>query len=158
VALLILVDAHQRGEASEQLEIHREYLANTAYVNNWDLVDTSAGELVGSHVPSVGVRMLERLAKSSSLWERRIAIVATHWLIRRDEFGPTLMIAERLLDDDQDLIHKATGWMLREVGIRDATVLRGFLDVHAVSMPRVALRYSIEKLAEPERRRYLAMR
>ncbi|MEP6999357.1 MAG: DNA alkylation repair protein [bacterium] len=156
VALLILADAHQRAAATEKLELHRAYLANTAYVNNWDLVDSSAGELVGSHIPSLGMQRLQRLAQSASLWERRIAIVATFWTIRHQDFSPTLVISERLIDDEHDLIHKATGWMLREVGKRDVAVLRRFLDAHAPSMPRVALRYAIERFEDAERRRYLS--
>ncbi|MEO8624237.1 MAG: DNA alkylation repair protein, partial [bacterium] len=155
VALLILVEAHKRAAASEQLELHRAYLANTAYVNNWDLVDSSAEELVGAHIPSLGGRLLQRLAKSPSLWERRISIVATFWTIKHHDFSPTLVIAERLMRDEQDLIHKAMGWMLREVGKRDVTVLRRFLGAHAPSMPRVALRYAIERFDDAERRRYL---
>jgi 3-methyladenine DNA glycosylase AlkD len=126
-------------------------------VNNWDLVDSSAEELVGFHIPTLGVRLLQRLARSSSLWERRISIVATFWTIKHKDFAPTLLISEPLFGDEHDLIHKATGWMLREVGKRDIAVLRKFLDAHAPSMPRVALRYAIERFDEAERRRYLGM-
>ena len=157
-ALLILLDSHARAARAERVEIHRTYVGNTAFVNNWDLVDSSAAELVGSHVPTLGIRVLKGLARSTSLWERRIAIVATHWSIRHDDFAPTMLIAEQLLDDGHDLIHKAVGWMLREAGKRNPTVLRGFLDAHATSMPRVALRSSIERFGEQERRHFLAMR
>lgn len=158
VALVILVTKHQEAAPEEATWLHRAYLANTAWVNNWDLVDVSAAEMVGSHIAANGMGMLERLARSSSVWERRIAIIATFWTIKRDDFTPTLMIAERLLEDEHDLIHKAVGWMLRETGNRDVAVLRQFLDRHATTMPRVALRYAIERLGEQERRRYLAMR
>jgi 3-methyladenine DNA glycosylase AlkD len=158
LALLLLVDAHHRAEPSEQLSLHKEYLANTEYVNSWDLVDSSADELVGSHIGMKGMRMLERLARSSSLWERRIAIIATFHTTKRNDFAPTLAIAERLLDDEHDLIHKAVGWMLREIGNRDLDVERAFLDRHASTMPRTALRYAIEKFGDAERRRYLGMK
>jgi len=156
LALLILVDAHKRAKPDEQLALHRAYLANTMYVNNWDLVDSSAEELVGSHIGAKGTRMLERLARSKSLWERRIAIIATFSTIKQDEFQPTLLIAEQLLDDEHDLIHKAVGWMLRETGNRDIDTERAFLDRHAATMPRTALRYAIEKFDEKERKKYMA--
>jgi len=156
LALLILVDAHKRAKPDEQLAIHRAYLANTVYVNNWDLVDSSAEELVGSHIGAKGTRMLERLARSKSLWERRIAIIATFATIKQDEFQPTLLIAEQLLDDEHDMIHKAVGWMLRETGNRDIDTERAFLDRHAATMPRTALRYAIEKFDEKERKKYMA--
>jgi 3-methyladenine DNA glycosylase AlkD len=158
VALLILVDAHERATSKEKTALHKAYLANTAFVNNWDLVDSSAEELVGSHIATNGVRMLERLAKSKSLWERRIAIIATFHTIKQKEFEPTIQIAERLLGDEHDLIHKAVGWMLREVGKRDEATMRRFLDRHATAMPRVALRYAIERLDDVQRKRYLAMK
>ena len=158
VALIILVEAHNRGTEKERVAIHRAYLANTAHVNNWDLVDAAAGDLVGSHIPERGMPMLERLAKSPSLWERRIAIVATFWTIRHDNFAPTLAIAERLMNDGHDLLHKAIGWMLREVGKRDPAVLRAFLEIHAATMPRTALRYAIERMAPAERKDFMGRR
>jgi 3-methyladenine DNA glycosylase AlkD len=158
VALIILVAAHERGTRAERQRIHRAYLANTAYVNNWDLVDSSAGALVGFDIERSGTRLIERLARSKSVWERRIAIVATFYTIKRNDFAPTLSIAERLLGDSHDLIHKAVGWMLREVEKRDGPVARRFLDQHAATMPRTALRYAIERMPVAERKRYLAMR
>ncbi|MEO5816805.1 MAG: DNA alkylation repair protein [Gemmatimonadaceae bacterium] len=158
LALLLFVDAHHRAEPREQLTLHRAYLANTASVNNWDLVDSSAEELVGAHIRPRGTRMLERLARSTSLWERRIAIIATYHTIKHHDFEPTLAIAERLLHDEHDLIHKAVGWMLREVGNRDGDTERAFLDRHAPTMPRTALRYAVEKCDDTERRRYMIMR
>jgi 3-methyladenine DNA glycosylase AlkD len=156
VALLILVDAHERGTSALQLKIHRAYLANTAYVNNWDLVDASAEQLVGCHIAESGTKLIERLVRSKSLWERRIAMIATFHTIKQNEFAPTLLIAERLLDDEHDLMHKAVGWMLREVGKRDEKIERAFLDRHAMHMPRTALRYAIERFPNADRRRYLA--
>jgi 3-methyladenine DNA glycosylase AlkD len=158
VALMLMVDAHERATERGKAALHRDYLANTAFVNNWDLVDLSARELVGYHVARKGTRLIEKLAGSSSLWERRIAMIATYYGIQLRDFAPALLIAERLLGDEHDLIHKAVGWMLREVGKRDAETLRAFLDTHATSMPRTALRYSIERFPADERKRYLALR
>jgi 3-methyladenine DNA glycosylase AlkD len=158
LALVILVEAHEAAEPAEQAKLHRAYLANTKYVNNWDLVDSSAKELVGFHAAETGTKLLERLAASESLWERRIAMIATSYGIQQNDFAPALLIAERLLGDDHDLIHKAVGWMLREVGNRAPAVERKFLDRHAPKMARTALRYAIEKFPEPERKRYLAIK
>jgi 3-methyladenine DNA glycosylase AlkD len=157
-ALMIMVDAHQRAAARAQAVLRQDYLANTAFVNNWDLVDSSAPELVGTHVLAAGARSIQKLAKAASLWERRIAIVATLTTIRADEFAPTLMVADLLDGDAHDLIHKAVGWMLREVGKRDIAVLRGYLDAHAATMPRTSLRYAIERMEIDERLGYMARR
>ena len=156
VALLLLVDSYKRGNETHRRKIHRAYLANTRWINNWDLVDMSAGQVVGGHLDADRISLLEKLARSKDLWERRIAIVATFHFIKRDEFAPTLRIAELLLGDSHDLIHKAVGWMLREVGKRDRKVLDAFLAKHYRIMPRTALRYAIERHPEPTRKRYLA--
>jgi 3-methyladenine DNA glycosylase AlkD len=158
IALLILVDAYARGTAAEQKAIQRAYLANTGYVNNWDLVDVSAPEIVGASIEKDGTKLIERLAGSKLLWERRIAMVATHYATRRGNLAPALLIAERLLGDTHDLMHKAVGWMLREVGKRDPQALRAFLKKHAATMPRTALRYSIERFTPDERKRWMAVR
>jgi len=158
VALMVMVDQHQRATDKDRLALHRAYLANAKRINNWDLVDASAGQIVGYHVAEKGTAFLERLAASDDLWERRIAIIATFYGIKHDDFAPTLLIAEQLLGDDQDLIHKAVGWMLREVGKRDGAVLRQFLDRHAATMPRTALRYAIERFTPAERQRYMLMK
>lgn len=157
IALLMLVDAHARAEAKEQRAIHRAYLANTKYVNNWDLVDLSAPELVGPYIGKDQMRLLERLAKSKLLWERRIAMVATHQATRRGDLVPALSVAERLLGDEHDLMHKAVGWMLREVGKRSPDTLRAFLRKHGPAMPRTALRYAIERFTPEERKTWLAV-
>lgn len=155
LALLLLVDRYRRGGPEEREAIHRAYLANTRFVNNWDLVDTSAEHLVGAHIAPDHLSLLERLAGSGWLWERRIAILATlHW-IRRGEFAPALHIAGMLLHDRHDLIHKATGWMLREVGKRDREREEVFLRAHGGAMPRTMLRYAIERFPEPLRQQYL---
>jgi 3-methyladenine DNA glycosylase AlkD len=156
VALLLMVEAYDRGDDPRRAHIHRAYLANTARINNWDLVDASAGDIVGQHLEAGDITLLERLARSESLWERRIAIVSTFYFIKRDEFRPTLKIATLLLGDSEDLIHKATGWMLREVGKRDRAVLDRFLKKHYKRMPRTMLRYAIERHPERVRKQYLA--
>jgi 3-methyladenine DNA glycosylase AlkD len=157
VALVLLVEAHDRGSSAERRAIHRAYLANTKYVNNWDLVDMSAPELVGRHIADGGTRLIERLAKSTLLWERRIAMVATHRTTRDGDTGPAVLIAERLLGDEHDLMHKAVGWMLREVGKKSPDTLRAFLKKHAAVMPRTALRYSIERFTPDERKRWMSV-
>jgi 3-methyladenine DNA glycosylase AlkD len=156
LALVIMVNRFERGTPAERAEIFRTYLANTDRVNNWDLVDLSAPGVVGAHLETRSRAVLDKLAKSKSLWERRIAIVSTYWFIRRKDFGDTLRISTALLGDSHDLIHKAVGWMLREVGKRDESVLDAFLDRHAGSMPRTALRYSIERMTPAKRKRYMA--
>jgi 3-methyladenine DNA glycosylase AlkD len=155
LALMVLVDAHGRGSPAERRAIHRAYLANTRYVNNWDLVDASAPELVGQYIGKADTRLVERLAKSKWLWDRRIAMVATHFSTRRGDLTPALLIAERLLGDTHDLMHKAVGWMLREVGKKSPDALRAFLTRHAATMPRTALRYSIERFTPAERKRWM---
>lgn len=155
VALLILVEQYRRTPAARSA-IYRLYLGRTGRINNWDLVDASAAHVVGTHLETRSRKPLYRLARSTSLWERRIAIIATQHFIRRDDFADTLAIARLLLHDEHDLIHKATGWMLREVGKRDERALRGFLDEHAAKMPRTMLRYAIERFRPALRRRYLA--
>jgi 3-methyladenine DNA glycosylase AlkD len=155
LALLILVEQHRRGPAEARERIHRSYLDHTRFVNNWDLVDTSAPLLVGAHVDPQAPELLERLAESASLWERRIAVLASfHW-IRRGELEAALRIADRLLGDPQDLIHKAVGWMVREVGKRDPQRFEAFLAERYRRMPRTMLRYAIEQLPEGRRQRYL---
>ena len=155
VALVLLVHTHDHADARGRAEIYEAYLAHTRYVNNWDLVDCSAEYLVGPHVAPEDLSVLERLAHSDMLWERRIAIMATFHFIKRDEFRPTLHIAELLLHDAHDLIHKAVGWMLREVGKREQPVEEAFLQPHYQEMPRTMLRYAIERFPEPLRQRYL---
>jgi 3-methyladenine DNA glycosylase AlkD len=156
VALLILVDQFRRGDDVARARIANLYLDHTRWINNWDLVDASAHHIIGPWAERTDRRLLDRLAASESLWEKRIAIIATLHFTRAGRFDETLRIARALLDDHEDLIHKAVGWMLREVGKRDVGTLRGFLDRNAAAMPRTALRYAIERLDPDERRRYLA--
>ena len=155
LGVLLLVSAYERGDERQQARIHREYLKNAKRVNNWDLVDSSAPHLVGAHLTPENVSLLIDLAKSRNLWERRISIVATQHFIRIGEYADTLAIARLLLRDSHDLIHKAVGWMLREVGTRDRRVLDSFLSKHYKGMPRTMLRYAIERHPEADRRAYL---
>ncbi len=155
LALLILVLAVAKCEDAYRKAVYDFYLTNTRYVNNWDLVDSSAPAIVGGHLKDKSRTPLVRLAKSASLWERRIAVVATQHFIRLYQFGDTLTVSRLLLSDKEDLIHKATGWMLREVGDRGEAVLAAFLDEHGPTMPRTMLRYATEHLPTETRRGYL---
>lgn len=155
IALLILCRAYERGGEAARRTIYRLYLDHTDRINSWDLVDCSAPSIVGRHLETRSRAVLRRLARSASLWERRIAMVATHRLIRNGEFDDALAVADLLLADEHDLIHKAVGWMLREVGKRDRAVEEAFLGPRYARMPRTMLRYAIERFPEPLRRRYL---
>jgi 3-methyladenine DNA glycosylase AlkD len=156
LALLVLSRQYGRGTAVERAAIYRQYLKHTRHINNWDLVDSSAEHIIGAHLAEGDQEMLERLARSPDLWERRIAIVATLHYIKRGEFKPTLKIARLLLNDEHDLIHKAAGWMLREVGKRDRAAEVRFLTRYAKRMPRTMLRYALERFPPAERSRWLA--
>jgi 3-methyladenine DNA glycosylase AlkD len=156
LALFVLVEQYARGDAARREAIYRLYL-RSAGVNNWDLVDGSAEHIVGAHLRERSRAPLVRLARARSVWKRRIAIMATFHFIKHGEFDETLGIVGRLLDDPHDLIHKAAGWMLREIGKRNRRVEEAFLRRHAHRMPRTMLRYAIERFPERTRRRYLAM-
>jgi 3-methyladenine DNA glycosylase AlkD len=155
LALLLLVDAFKAADPAGRRRIYDFYLSHTAFINNWDLVDCSAPHIVGGWLAARDRAPLRRLARSRLLWDRRIAILATHHFIRRGEVNDTLAIATLLLGDAEDLIHKAAGWMLREAEKRDPQAVRAFLDAHGAVMPRTMLRYAIERFPEPERQRYL---
>jgi 3-methyladenine DNA glycosylase AlkD len=155
LALLILVEQHRHGDGEARAAIRDLYLANTRHINNWDLVDSSAPAIVGPHVDPARPRLAERLAASNSLWERRIAMLATfHW-IKQGDVRPALRIARLLRDDPHDLIHKAVGWGLREVGLRDRAAEEAFLGEHAAIMPRTMLRYALERLPPARRAFYM---
>ena len=154
-ALLILVAQYAKGDPKGQREILRVYLANTSFINNWDLVDCSCREIVGAHVRANSRSLLTKLARSKNLWERRIAMISTMPLVRDGEFSDALRIAEMLLDDRHDLIHKAVGWVLRELGDKDKAALVSFLQQHYKRVPRTALRYAIEHFPAEERKRAL---
>src|ERR1044072_8102087 len=155
LALLILVRLYARGDERLREKVYRLYLKSTRFINNWDLVDSSAEQIVGAHLRDRSRAPLRRLLKSADLWERRIAVLATFHFIKRGEFEETLEVARALLSDREDLIHKAVGWMLREVGKRAPEVEEGFLKENYRRMPRVMLRYAIEKFPEEKRRPYL---
>ena len=156
LALLIMVLQFQRGDEAKRRALYELYLSSTDRINNWDLVDLSAQQIVGAWLFDRSRRPLRGLARSASLWERRIAIVATYHYIKQGDVSDTLSIAEILLHDTHDLIHKAAGWMLREVGKRDRAEEERFLRRHYRAMPRTMLRYAIERFPEPLRRAYLA--
>jgi len=155
LALLLLVRRFAAGDGTTKKNIYHAYLKNTAHINNWDLVDCSAEHIPGAYLWNKNRRPLYRLARSNDLWERRIAILATFHYIKRNAFDETLALSEMLLADTEDLIHKAVGWMLREVGKRHLEAEKSFLKKHCRTMPRTMLRYAIEKFPEPERQRYL---
>jgi 3-methyladenine DNA glycosylase AlkD len=155
-ALLVLVAQFERGDEVVRREILDLYLRNTQFINNWDLVDASCREIVGASMRTGSRKLLAKLARSKSLWERRIAMVSTMPLVRDGELDDGLRIAEMLLDDRHDLIHKAIGWVLREVGDVDHLALVGFLRRHYERVPRTALRYAIEHFPAAERKRMLA--
>ena len=156
LALLLLVDAFARGRDAERERIYDFYLRHTAFINNWDLVDASAAQIVGAWLRERGKAPLTALARSTSIWERRIAIIATFDSIRAGRLEDTFRVAGILLRDEHDLIHKAVGWMLREAGKRDGAAERRFLASRYKAMPRTMLRYAIEKFPEAERQRYLS--
>lgn len=153
VALLILIQKY--SHADDKNEIFDFYLRNADRINNWDLVDVSAPNILGAHLINGKRELLYRLAKSDSIWKRRMAIVATLHFIRNNDFADTLRIAEILLHDAHDLIHKAAGWMLREVGKRDLAAEEAFIAKHCKSMPRTMLRYALERFPEGKKHRYM---
>jgi len=156
LALLILVDTYRTADSpAGQRAIYRAYLDHTRWINNWDLVDSSAEHIVGAYLFERNRKPIHRLARSKDLWERRIAALATFHFIKREEYDDILAVAERLLNDPEDLIHKAVGWMLREVGNRDRPVEERFLRKYYRRMPRTMLRYAIEKFPEKVRLAYL---
>lgn len=154
-AVRILVDQYQRGDNQTKKSIYDFYLDHLAAINNWDLVDISAPNIVGNYLLDRPRKILYRLVRSTDLWPRRIAVVATYEFIRHDQFDDTLAIAKLLIVDKHDLIHKAVGWMLREVGKRSRQALVGFLRENYQQMPRTMLRYSIEHFDKAARDRYL---
>ncbi|HZU08431.1 MAG TPA: DNA alkylation repair protein [Pseudacidobacterium sp.] len=155
-ALEILVSQYNGGDGKLRREIVAFYLKNTARINHWDLVDTSCRPILGGYLKTRPRKILRRLAKSKSLWERRIAMVSTMALVWDGELDDAIEIAEMLLDDDHDLIRKAVGWVLREVGVQDRAVLLAFIKKHYERIPRIALRYAIEHFTSAERKKVLA--
>jgi 3-methyladenine DNA glycosylase AlkD len=155
LALLLLVAMFQKASRNGQKKIYNFYLKHTANINNWDLVDSSAAQIVGVFLRDRDKKPLYKLVRSENLWERRIAIIATFHFIKHHEFDDALRLSEILLNDRQDLIHKAVGWMLREVGKRDLNTEEAFLKTRYQDMSRTMLRYAIEKFPEERRQAYL---
>lgn len=156
IAVLIVVHSFEKGTESERNKIYNFYLKNTRYINNWDLVDLSAYKIVGQYLMTKSKNILFRLARSKNIWERRISIIATYAFIKDGRSQEALKISEMLLKDENDLIHKAVGWMLREVGKNcSKELLEDFLKKHYKEMPRTALRYAIEKFPKKLQKNYL---
>ncbi len=155
VSLFILIEQYERADEVLKKELYEFYLKNAQNVNNWDLVDLSAPKIVGDYLLNQPRKVVYKLAKSKNLWEKRIAILSTFAFIRNNEFEDTLAIAENLLNDKHDLIHKAVGWMLREVGKRNQKIEEVFLKKYSKTMPRTMLRYAIERFSEEKRKFYM---
>lgn len=156
--LEILVARCEESNETGKNKIVKLYLRNTEYINNWDLVDTSAEYVIGRYSEKTGFGLLQKLAGSKNLWEKRMAIVSTFYFIKKNNFAPTLKITEFLMKDNHDLIHKACGWMIREVGKKNLAIEKKFLEKHIKKMPRTMLRYAIERFPEPERKRFLKIK
>lgn len=157
LGLVILTEQYKKADAAQAEEIYQFYMNNLASVNNWNLVDTSAHLIVGPHLMNRNRDILTTLAKSDILWERRVAMVSTLHFIQNKDFEWTYKLAELLLNDQHDLIHKAVGWMLREAGKKDVFSLIRFLDKYAAVMPRTMLRYSVEKLTNEQKKHYMML-
>jgi len=159
-ALAVMVNRFPKAGQADREAMVALYLRRTDRINNWDLVDVSAPHIVGAYLldRDDALDVLERLAASENLWERRIAAVATFAFIRQRDVVPTLVVAEALIADLHDLVHKAVGWMLREAALRESAAVEAFLDRHAATMPRTMLRYTLERFPDPLRRRYMTMR
>ncbi len=155
IALLILVHQFEKEEMLQR-RIYEFYLKHTKFINNWDLVDLSSDKIVGGYLIDKPKTVLYKLAKSSNLWERRIAMISSYNFIKNNDFEDALGIAEVLITDENDLIQKAVGWMLKEVGNRNFSAEQNFLKKHYKIMGRTALRYAIEKFPEILRKKYLA--
>ncbi|MGF1707479.1 DNA alkylation repair protein [Enterovibrio baiacu] len=157
LAVILLSEQFKKAKGDDRTALYDFYLSQTHRINNWDLVDSSAHHIVGGYLADKDRAKIYALSESSSLWERRIAMMATFTFIRLNQFDDTYALAEKYLTDKEDLIHKVSGWMLREAGKRDVDRLRGFLDRNVSSMPRTMLRYAIEKLDNTERKHYLSL-
>lgn len=156
-ALFIMADKFQLGNEKEKESIFKTYFKNTKYINNWDLVDLSVDKIIGSYLFNRPKNILYKLAKSKNIWERRMAIIATFNFIKKNKISETLKIAQILLEDKHDLIHKAVGWMLREVGKKDIKAEEDFINKHYKRMSRITIRYAIEKFSEKKRKHYLML-
>jgi len=155
ISLLILVDKYDKADEKVKEKIYRFYKNNSRKINNWDLVDLSAPKIIGTHLLNRDRKILYKYAYSHNLWQKRISIISTYSFIKNHDFTTTLEISDILMNDDHDLIHKAVGWMLREVGKQEMEALEKFLKTRYNKMPRTMLRYSIEKFPEKKRKKYL---
>lgn len=155
LALFVLIEKYKKGDLQTKEKVFKFYLDNIDHINNWNLVDSSAPYIIGSWIIDKDKGVLLKLAKSENLWKKRIATVATLYFIRNNYFEATIKIAETLLNDKHDLIHKAVGWMLRELGKKNRALLESFLQEYKLKMPRTMLRYAIEKFDPEERNEYL---
>lgn len=158
LALIVLVNRFKKGNSTIQKAIFELYVQRLNCVNNWDLVDVSAPTIVGGYLHTYPQPLLTKLAHATNLWHRRIAIVSTFHFIRQGNYTPTIELATLLREDREDLIHKAVGWMLREVGLRDIATTKAFLDLYGAHLPRTMLRYAIERFAPEERAYYMALK
>lgn len=156
-ALFILIEKYQKSDSVGKKKIFNFYLRNTRNINNWDLVDLSSYKIVGNFLLDKDKKILYKLAKSKNLWEKRIAIISTFEFIRNNKLDDSLKIAEILLNDKHDLIHKAVGWMLREIGKKSLQTEEKFFKKYVSKMPRTMLRYAIEKFPEKKRKKYLML-
>ena len=155
ISLVILLNKHKKANEKQKQDIFDFYIKNAHKINNWDLVDSSAPNILGDYLLKRDKKILYKLVRSENLWEKRISIISTYAFIRKNEFADTLKISEMLLSDSHDLIHKAVGWMLREIGNRNQKIEEEFLKKHYKKMPRTMLRYAIEKFPEDLRKKYL---
>lgn len=154
-SMFILTHQFNKGDEDIRKQIVDLYLENTEYMNNWDIVDSSAHKILGAWLLDKPRDILYQLAESESLWEKRISIISTFAFINKGDFADALALAEKLVNDEHDLIHKASGWVIREVGKKDQKALEGFLLRHYKTMPRTMLRYAIERLPEDRRKFYM---
>lgn len=157
-SLIILVNQFKNGGEKTRKEIYKFYLANTKNINNWDLVDSSASQIVGAYLLDKDRKLLYKFVSSPSMWERRIAVIATFAFIAQSDFEDSIKLAKLLMNDKEDLMHKAVGWMLREMGKKDIKTLDNFLIENAHLLPRTTLRYAIERYPETKRKKYLAIK
>ncbi len=155
ISLIILIEKYKKSNEIDKKNIFKFYLKNTININNWDLVDVSAPNIVGHFLFDKDKKIIYNLVHSDDLWKKRIAILSTFYFISKNEFKDALAISELLLEDNHDLIHKAVGWMLREVGKRNEKILENFLKENYENLPRTTLRYAIEKFGEDKRKKYL---
>jgi 3-methyladenine DNA glycosylase AlkD len=157
LGFIILTDQFEKADPKEQKAIYEFYLKNKKHINNWDMVDSSCPVIMGGYLYGKDKKILYKLAKSKRLWDRRLAVLATFHFIRNNDFKDILQLSAMLLNDEEDLMHKAVGWMLREMGKKNVKVLEKFLSQYATKMPRTMLRYSIEKFSPKRRKKYLNM-